>query len=864
MSDAVEIPTEDAEPRAPIPFAPPRRDGSGGGGDGDGDGGWGDDGDGSGRRPKPRVRKLRILLLLLGFGILALASTVFGMMMSVTRDLPQLENYRQYQKTTANSYMYDDEGRLIGLFAPPTHEVIDNFDQISPYMRRAIVSVEDKRFWSDPGVDIKGIARALVADVTGGATQGASTIAEQFVKNALSQEDNRTIFEKLREAAIAYQLTHRWPRRKILREYLNSIYFGNGAYGVESAARVYFGRQLGYEDGAHSRCGIPNTQPCAAYLQPYQAALLAGMVANPSAFDPVAHPKAAAARRQLALQDMLAQHYITEAQYENGIAQPLPTAADIQQPQEPPAAPYFTSWLRPQILRAMGYGRPGVSKQDAEYRAYYGGLKIRTSLDLEMQQAADQTIEQDLPYGNRTPTAALVSIDNATGQVRAMVGGPIINGHEDFINHQFNLATEAERQPGSAFKPFTLAVALESGFGPDSMFLSAPFNVRVPNSADNEIFHVRNFGNEYSGEITLQDATDVSDNSVFTRLGLYGLGHNGTKRISQMATKMGIRTPVSTNPAMIIGGLKVGVSPLDMAHAYETFATGGRLVYDPVLGDVDKGPTGIESITCPQVCGTTASLVDHPVYKRVIPTDIANEVQSMLTGVVQSGTGTAAAISGVDVAGKTGTTTNYADAWFVGWTPQLTTAVWVGFPQGDIPMLTNYNGSPVDGGTYPALIWHDYMVQALQIYASEHPKAHPKNFVTPNGSAFTTSSGVLGGGTAVGNSGNSGNTGNTGSGGATGNSGANAPTGNSGGNAPTGNSGGNAPTGNSGGGAPTGNTGGGAPTGNSGGGPTGNSGGGPTGNSGGGPTGNSGGGGQTGNSGSGGAGVAGVRSPPHP
>ena len=199
-----------------------------------------------------------------------------------------------------------------------------------------------------------------------------------------------------------------------------------------------------------------------------------------------------------------------------------------------------------------------------------------------------------------------------------------------------------------------------------------------------------------------------------------------------------------------------------MAHAYETLATGGRLVYDPVLGDVDKGPTGIESITCPQVCGATTSLVDHPVYKRVMPTDIANEVQSMLTGVVQSGTGTAAAISGVDVAGKTGTTTNYADAWFVGWTPQLTTAVWVGFPQGDIPMLTNYNGSPVDGGTYPALIWHDYMVQALQIYASEHPKAHPKNFVTPNGSAFNTSSGVLGGGTAVGNSGNSGNTGNTG------------------------------------------------------------------------------------------------------
>ena len=301
-------------------------------------------------------------MLLLGFGILALISTVFGMMMSVAPDLPQLENHHQYQKATANSYMYDDDGRPIGLFAPPTHEVIDNYGQISPYMRDAIVSVEDKRFWSDPGVDIRGIARALVSDVTGGATQGASTIAEQFVKNALAEEDNRTIFEKLREAAIAYQLTHRWPQEKILREYLNSIYFGNGAYGIESAARVYFGGQLGYDPARRPRRGAatrPTPSRARDCLQPYQAALLAGMVANPSAFDPVAHPQAAAARRQLALQDMLAQHYITRAQYENGIAQPLPTEADIQQPQEPPAAPYFTSWLRPQILRAMGYGATG-------------------------------------------------------------------------------------------------------------------------------------------------------------------------------------------------------------------------------------------------------------------------------------------------------------------------------------------------------------------------------------------------------------------------------------------------------------------------------------------------------------------------
>jgi len=316
-------------------------------------------------------------MILLGLGALAVVSTAFGMMMAVAQDLPQLENLAQY-KHSANSMLYDDEGRLIGIFAPPDNTVVvQNSAQISKYMKDAIVAVEDKRFYHNSGIDLRGIARAVVADVVGGgALEGASTIEQQFVKVALSEENNRTIFEKLREAALAYNLDHRWSKSKILREYLNAIYFGNGAYGIESAARVYFGSQLGFVDaGASSEsnasitapgtstttadapagaCGDPPLPLCASKLAPYQAALLAAMVASPTGYDPVLHPKESAARRDLVLLDMLEQHYISRAQYRYGIAQPLPMANQILQPQEPTAAPYFTSWLAPQILSAMG------------------------------------------------------------------------------------------------------------------------------------------------------------------------------------------------------------------------------------------------------------------------------------------------------------------------------------------------------------------------------------------------------------------------------------------------------------------------------------------------------------------------------
>jgi penicillin-binding protein 1A len=841
-------------PEAPIPFRPPRRRRR-------------RKPDGSGRPSKPRLRKLRFFSILIGFITLAFISTVFGMMMAVASDIPLIENEQQYNGEH-NSFLYDDHWRPMGLFAPPNHVVIDSYSDISGYMRDAIVSIEDKRFWTNPGVDIRGIARAFVADVTGGARQGASTITQQFVKNALSEQNNRTIFEKLREAALAYHLTRKWSKQKILTQYLNSIYFGNGAYGVESAARVYFGWAHGFNtqpnavdasSTSSTGCGDGTTgspavqrPKCASVLAPWEAALLAGMVASPAAFDPVADPVAARDRRDEVLKDMLRQQYITGQQYDYAIKQPLPKASQIQQPTEPSAAPYFTSWLRPQILAAMGLGR-GVPASVAEYRAYYGGLRIRTSLDLELQRTAEQAISQDLPtIPGQQPAASLVAIDNATGEVRAMVGGPIVNGHEDYSHSQFNLATEGHRQPGSAFKPFTLAVALESGFGPDSLFTSAPADFIVPNSAGKEHFIVHNFGNTYSGTISLAGATAISDNSVYARLGIEGLGRNGTKRVARMANRMGIRSPVSSNYAMILGGLQEGVSPLDMAHAYETFATLGKRFYNPQLGDPDKGPTGIAQINCP-VCRTKVML-DHPTYQRVLPPAIAQEVHYMLTGVVQSGTGTAAAISGVDVAGKTGTTSNYGDAWFVGWTPQMTVAVWMGVPDRLVSMATDYNGGPVEGGTYPAIIWHDFMVQALPILAreaqSQSGHTNPNTTTTTTtGPAVSTNSGS--GATPIAPTSTTPQNGTTnGAGGATTN-GNGAATGGGGGPAATGTGGGGAAGGTGGGGG----AGGGGATGGGGGGA---GGGGGTGGGGGGTgAGGTGSGGGGGGNGSGGAGLGG-------
>ena len=645
---------------------------------------------------RSRLKKLRFFFIVVALLLLGLVSFAFGMFMAVASDLPGLEDQQQYNDAR-NSVLLDDRGREIGVMSN-RNQILVSALQIPPVVKNAVISIEDRRFRSNSGVDLRSVARAFIADILHQeAVQGASTIEQQFVKNALAEQAHRTIFEKIREAALAFHLAHRWSKEKIITEYLNEIYFGNGAYGIEAAAQTYFGHEPGHEG-----CGTPRQRLCVEELKPWEAALLAGIIQSPTDYNPVVYPNAARERRDVVLAQMLQQGYISRAVYEESISKPLPSPKEITAPQQPLIdgidTGYFDDWIDQQVIQRY---RAGL--------AYDGGLRIKTTLDLELQRAAEEAVNGYLP-GPEGPAAALVAIENSTGKVRAMVGG------RDYNETPFNLATEAERQPGSSFKAFDLAAALEDGISPDSVWTSKPkiFHIADPH----EVFVVHNDENAYTGESTLTNATAYSDNSVYAEVGL----KVGTRRIARTAHEMGITTPLSTNAAMTIGGLKIGVTPIDMAHAYETIAHGG----DRVSGTLgERGmPVGIEEVSAANRTLPDGGHreVNHTVLHRVLPQDIAETETEVLETVLEYGTAKSAAL-GQFAAGKTGTTSNYGDAWFVGFDHRYTVAVWVGFPNSLVPMTTEFDGGPVLGGTYPALIWHDFMVAAMGIEKQEAEEA---------------------------------------------------------------------------------------------------------------------------------------------
>jgi penicillin-binding protein 1A len=649
---------------------------------------------------RPRVKKLRLLALILPLGLLAIVSTVFGMMMAVASDLPDLENRKEYQDAR-NSVLKDSQGQTLGVLTNNQSRVLVSYGDISPYMRNAIIAIEDRRFYENSGIDVRGIGRALVQDVLSRKTvQGGSTIAQQFVKNALRAQSDRTVFQKMREAALAYHLTRKWPKSKILTQYLNSIYFGNGAYGVESAARTYFGNQPDHKD-----CGS-REDLCVKQLKPEEAALIAGVVANPTAYDPVAHPQAALARRNLVLKDMLNQGLLPGGvrEYENARNEALPAPVDIKPPTVRTQAPYFTTWVRQQLVDQLG-----------ARQAFEGGLTVKTTLDLDLQDAAERAVNKYLPLGG--PSAAVVAIDNKSGEVRAMVGG------RDYAERPFNLATQGQRQPGSSMKPFILASALKKGFGAGSLWPSRKRVFTVPGTKGHEKFVVNNFENKYAGTQTLAGGLTYSDNSVYSTVGI----KVGTKRIAALAQRMGIRTPVSSNYAMTLGGLKEGVTPLDMAHAYETFIEHGRRI-GGTLGAGRTGPVGISEVDIPGRKPRRNNRIVTPVLDR----SIADQTVGIMATVISQGTGRRAALGpGKFAAGKTGTTENSGDAWFVGFNERWTVAVWVGYADKLKPMLTEFAGAPVEGGTFPALIWHDFMTEANAIADERNAKERARKGLPP-------------------------------------------------------------------------------------------------------------------------------------
>ncbi len=671
----------------------------------------------AGERSKPRLKKLRILFVVLGLGVLGLVSMIFGMMAAVSQDLPAIYNFAQY-KASKNSEIYDASGEPIGTLTSDQNKILLTSGQISPNIKNAVVSIEDARFYEHNGVDFQGIARALIKDVLSqSAQQGASTITEQFVKNALEAEGSRTVLEKFREAALAYRLERHWTKDKILSEYLNTIYFGEGAYGIEAAARTYF-------RSAHPGCGTP-TEPCASVLEPWEAATLAAIIASPSAFDPKAYPENALGRRNLVLEKMYQQGYITQEQYNEGRHQALPSPNDISPTKIESKAPYFTAWLRQQLVE-----RYGASK------AFFGGLKVKSTLDLRLQEAAEESVRSYLGYS--PATASVVVLDNRNAGVKAMVGGP------NFETKPFNLATQGHRQPGSSIKPFTLITALEQGISPYTTFESAPQYIHYGKHGE-EVFEVNNDEDSYLGSCDIVCATTYSDNSIYAQLGLEALKgktiQDRTHSIAGTIHKAGYDDPISTNPSMVLGGLELGVTPLGWTYAYSTIGNNG----DRVSGTLAPRP-GDSPVAYTQVTDSDGHTIkdgdNDSIHTQVIPEGVAEEAKGILETVVSSGTGTNAQVGHSGQWGKTGTTENNGDAWFCGGVEdEVTACVWVGYADTTTPMTTLYNGGPVMGGTFPALIWAGVISAWEEIKAERAAEAKEKTASKGGSSSGSSSDG---------------------------------------------------------------------------------------------------------------------------
>ncbi len=666
-------------------------------------------------RRKPKLKKLRLAAILLGLAVLALISTVFGMLMAVASDLPTLDNKAEY-RAAENSVLYasgpgckepGNESCQIAKLTGNLNRILVDQGEVSPHLKNAVIAIEDRRFYTHEGVDYTGIARALVQDVLKRrAAQGGSTITQQFVKNALAAQGNRSVFQKLRESALAYHLERKWSKEKILIQYLNTVYFGHGAYGIEAAVRTYFGDGDEPEEqrGAEPLSGVQYTPPEleveeedpnqreAIDVAPHEAALLAGMIASPSLYDPIENPVGAKQRRDLVLARMLEQKMLTRAQYEEAVAQSVPDEDEIDPPDIESEQPYFTSWMTEHLLHHYKAGE-----------VFGGGLDVKTTIDPEIQAAAESAISGRL--AGVGPDASLVAIENGTGKVRAMVGG------SSFDARPFNLATNGHRQPGSAFKPFILVRALEDGIDPNSTWASQPKQLPFRGEKGPELFDVSNYEDSYLGSASLWSATATSDNSVFAELGM----KVKPERVAETANEMGIKTSLSTNPAMLLGGLEEGVTPLEMAYAYSTIANDGVRV-SSTLAPNSTGPVAIAKV----VGGDHAEIDgENPeiVRERVFPKKVGQVTRDMLSLVVQSGTGKAAQVGDEFIWGKTGTTENYGDAWFVGANEELTVAIWVGYADKVQPMEYEHAGGPVAGGTFPAEIFADFMASWLDIDA---------------------------------------------------------------------------------------------------------------------------------------------------
>jgi penicillin-binding protein 1A len=564
------------------------------------------------------------------------------------------------------SKVFAADGTLITeLHAEQNRETVP-LDRIGAPLKDSVVAIEDERFWKHRGVDMRSVLRAAYEDTSSGkVVQGGSTITQQYVKNALVGNE-RNLHRKVREASLAFQVERAYPKTRILEGYLNTIYFGNGAYGAQAAANVYFGTTADKLDAG-------------------QAALLAGIIRSPSSYDPYDHPSDALARRNVVLDKRVELGQLTPDQATFIKATPLGVIRQVQQ--RYPAA-NFVEKVKQLILDDPTFG---ATPEERQRTLFEGGLRIYTTVDLRRQRQAEDAVAQVLTRQG-DPAAAVVSVEAGTGFVRALVGGRDFFGGGSFA--KFDLATQGRRQAGSSFKPLVLAAALSKGI-PLSKQYPAPAQLTIELPPPSKPWDVGNYEDEAPGQpIDLVEATVHSINTVYAQL----IVDVGPQPAVDLAKKMGIASPLQAVPSAVLG--TNDVTPLDMAAAYSTFANRGLRVPPTFLLKVTRSDG-------------TVLFEHHHQEQRVLSRDVVDTEVPVLEQVVQRGTGVRAQLPAQPVAGKTGTAQEWRDAWFVGFSPQLTTAVWVGFSQGQISMKPPTTPIRVTGGTWPAQIWQLFMANAL-------------------------------------------------------------------------------------------------------------------------------------------------------
>jgi penicillin-binding protein 1A len=608
------------------------------------------------RRRQRRRGGARGKLLFVGGGLfvaVVLAGiAVASWVLNVAADAPSLATCKKVDRA-GNSVIYAGDGSKLGLIEAEEARAPVSIKRIPRQLRMATVAIEDQRFYEHGGIDPEGIARAALKNLEAGRTvEGGSTITQQLVRNLCLHNPKRDLERKIIEAQLAIEYSERHSKQEILGQYLNTASYGTvegaTAIGVQAASKIYFSKPVWK-------------------LNLEQAALLAGLPQAPSEYNPILDSHAARERRDAVLEKMAHLGYLPAARAREAEGSGL--GLDVSGSYFAHREPFFFEYVENELIER--YGADTVRN---------GGLKVYTTLEPRLQEIGLEAMRSALPYST-DPSSALVSIDPGSGEIESMVSS------SNYDESQFNLAAQGHRQPGSTFKAFVLTTAIKQGIDPYSTYYtSKPLDLNLPKWGHWEV-HTADEG--YLGRVNLQQATVASDNTVFAQLDL----DVGPRDVAETAHSMGITSPLDGIPAEGIGGLRVGVSPLEMADAYATLASGG-IRHDPVA---------IRRVAFP---GGRVERPDRDPPRRVVSEAVAYEVTRLLHDNITEGTGTAAYTGCPGQAGKTGTTDRETDAWFAGFQPNLSTVVWVGYPQSNAIEMTSVHGITVFGGTFPAEIWH--------------------------------------------------------------------------------------------------------------------------------------------------------------